>query len=82
MTQPRSQCSTCARYRSAFSVTPFADGSFCEAFPDGIPDSVYENLLDHREPVDGDHGIRWQSNGRDEFPEYAFPADAIGRGSA
>ena len=36
-TQPKSQCAACVHFRSAFSVTPFADDSFCEAFPDGIP---------------------------------------------
>jgi hypothetical protein len=43
----------------------------CEAFPDGIPDDVLENRLDHRQPVSGDHGIRWKSNGA-AFPEWAF----------
>jgi hypothetical protein len=72
-TQPRSQCATCDRYRSPFSPenTRGLDGPFCAAFPDGIPNAVYANVLDHREPVDGDHGIRWTSNGQ-PFPEYAL----------
>jgi hypothetical protein len=28
-------------------------------------------MLDHRQPIDGDHGLRWESAG-EEFPEWAF----------
>lgn len=75
-TQPASQCSTCKHFRSAFSVTPPAADSFCAAFPAGIPDEVYGNGVDHRQPVDGDHGVRWESNGR-PFPEYAFDPEVL-----
>lgn len=67
---PRSQCDTCVRFRSPLS-RPGATGPFCEAFPEGIPDEVYENTVDHRQPVAGDHGIRWSSNG-EPFPEWAL----------
>ena len=72
--RPQSQCGACVRLRSPFSDenTHGLDGPFCAAFPDGIPDAVFGNRLDHREPINGDHGIRWQSDGRD-FPTYAFP---------
>jgi len=73
VTQPKSQCAACKHFRSAFSVTPPRETSFCSAFPDGIPDRVYANGVDHRQPVEGDHGVRWESNG-DEFPEYALTA--------
>lgn len=46
-------------------------GPTCAAFPDGIPGEVYGNALDHRQPIPGDHGVRWTSDGR-EFPEYAL----------
>jgi len=59
-------------------VSPFArpDRDFsapasCPAFPAGIPDEVYGNVLDHREPIAGDNGVQWESNGA-QFPEYAF----------
>jgi len=72
MTQPRSQCGACARFRSPFSMEPFRDGPFCAAFPDGIPDQIYRNEVDHRQPVTSDHGLRWISRDGAEFPEYAF----------
>ena len=32
----------------------------CDAFPDGIPDDVLCCDLDHRKPIDGDHGIQFE----------------------
>lgn len=82
MIQPRSQCDTCARFRSPFSRPggDFSGGPFCVAFPEGIPEDIYANLLDHRQPIDGDNGFRWISDG-DPFPTYAFQPEVIGRGS-
>jgi hypothetical protein len=34
-------------------------GLRCAAFPAGIPDAIIESQIDHREPVDGDQGIRF-----------------------
>jgi hypothetical protein len=68
----RSQCDTCRRFRSAFlGPSPYDAAPTCEAFPAGIPDAVYNNAVDHRQPVSGDHGVRWESNGA-PFPEYAM----------
>jgi hypothetical protein len=82
-TGPRSQCDTCARYRSPFSIPREhrPPGSFCAAFPDRIPRRVFFNGLDHRYSVDGDHGLRWESSGED-FPEDAFLPQFLHRGSA
>jgi len=68
-----SQCATCAHFRSPFSRPDgnFAGGPFCAAFPTGIPDRVYENGVDHREPIEGDHGVRWTSRAGEPYPEYA-----------
>lgn len=65
----RSQCSTCIRFRSPLD-TGLAKPT-CAAFPGGIPDEIRFNALDHRRPVDGDGGLRWESDGR-PFPEYAM----------
>lgn len=72
-TGPRSQCDTCERFRSPFSREN-VDGlsePFCAAFPGGIPAVVFGNVEDHREPVAGDHGLRWATNG-EPYPEYAL----------
>ena len=34
------------------------DRAYCAAFPDGIPDAILFNGLDHRQPY-VDHGIRF-----------------------
>lgn len=66
-TGPVSQCSRCTQFRSPFD-NPGATDASCAAFPEGIPDKVYSNELDHRQPIDGDHGIRWTDDGRG-YPE-------------
>lgn len=71
--QPKSQCSACARFVSPFDVPRDRrpSGPTCAAFPAGISDRVYRNVLDHRQPIQGDGGIRWESNG-EPFPEWAL----------
>ena len=32
----------------------------CDAFPDRIPADILSNKVDHRRPVRGDRGVRWQ----------------------
>jgi len=78
-TRPQSQCGACARYRSPFSDenTQGLAGPFCAAFPDGIPDRVFNNEVDHRQPVTGDHGVRWAPRDGAEFPTYAFAAGVL-----
>lgn len=68
-TGPRSQCSACSRMQAwdAEHAT-----SWCAAFPAGIPDRVYYNSVDHRQPVEGDHGIQFEAKPGDEFPEQSF----------
>ncbi len=68
-TGPRSQCSTCLHFR------PFDadhEQAWCAAFPGGILDTVYDGVLDHRQPVDGDHGVRWTP-----LPGETFPPNAL-----
>ena len=46
-------------YCTHYDRSVLRDGYFCAAFPDGIPDEIIESQLDHRDPVDGDHGIQF-----------------------
>lgn len=48
-----SQCAFCKRFRAGNPPT-------CAAFPDGIPDEILRNEFDHREPVAGDRGLRYE----------------------
>lgn len=60
------QCTFCKHYcelpeGSAIKV-PRANESwdvqpFCLAFPDGIPDKIWEDRFDHSQPFKGDNGI-------------------------
>jgi 2'-5' RNA ligase len=73
---------SCARYRSPFSPEGVAAGReepFCAAFPDGIPADIWDNQFDHRQPHDGDHGLRWESNQGAAFPTYAFGPGILGQ---
>lgn len=36
-------------------------GGACKAFPDGIPYEIRANHHDHRQPYEGDQGVRWQA---------------------
>lgn len=71
--RPQAQCFSCTRYRSPFSEenTKGLKGPFCAAFPAGIPAGIWGNEQDHRQPIDGDHGLQWESNGAD-FPDWAM----------
>jgi hypothetical protein len=61
MIGPASQCLSCAHFRS-----PLLHGGaepWCLAFPGGIPADVFRNVVDHRQSVEGDRGVRWQPDG-------------------
>jgi hypothetical protein len=32
----------------------------CPAFPDGVPEDIYYNRVDHRQPFNGDNGIHFE----------------------
>ena len=80
---PESQCASCVHYVSPFDrdEAGLNAGPTCAAFPEGISVQVFMNGLDHRQPIDGDHGVRWETDG-DEFPEWAFQPDRLGVGGA
>lgn len=47
-------CESCARLGPCGNT---GMGTCCEAFPAGIPDAIYVDGGDHRQPVDGDGGV-------------------------
>lgn len=74
----QSQCTpSCALYRSPFSDqnTAGLPGPFCQPFPTGIPDDVWENRFDHRQVhLDQVGDAVWTPAGPGvEFPTYALP---------
>lgn len=51
-------------------------GRRCRAFPDGIPPAIAVNRHDHREPYDGDRGVRFEPEVIDiEFIEVEDETD-------
>lgn len=74
----QAQCTpTCALYRSPFSLEGQAKGAiepFCQPFPDGIPEVIWENRFDHRNVYPGQVGEAvWTPSGPGvEFPSYAL----------
>lgn len=80
-TRPQSQCTpSCVRYMSPFHPANTIGVIACAAFPGGIPGRIWNNQVDHRQPVDGDHGLQWLAAEGYEFPTYAFAPDALGQG--
>lgn len=41
-------------------LAPSTLGFGCKAYPGGVPDEIVTNSADHRQPFDGDDGVRFQ----------------------
>ena len=58
----RTICVDCVHFRAdeedGLSMPPT-----CRAFPSGIPDEILRQGFDHREPFEGDGGIRFTPEG-------------------
>jgi hypothetical protein len=67
--RPLPQCATCLH----LEVDP---EQTCTAFPDGIPDDIWWNRFDHRQPHSGDHGVGWEPLDGAEFPDWAMNLSA------
>ncbi len=40
----------------------------CAAFPSGIPDAILTNRHDHRQPFEGDGGVRFEPRPGEQHP--------------
>lgn len=70
--RPIPQCLTCEHFRSPLDAArPDAPEQTCDAFPDPerIPDDIWWNHRDHRDPAPGDHGIQWEPREGAAFPD-------------
>lgn len=52
-------CLSCSRLREPPAIGELAEGLFCEAYPDGIPQGIILNSVDHRVAQPGDRGLRY-----------------------
>lgn len=50
------QCITCKHYLG----TNHNDKPVCSAYTAGIPYTIMTGVRDHRKPLGGDNGIRWE----------------------
>lgn len=46
------------------------NGRVCDAFPDGIPESIMFDGFDHRQPHEGDNGKRFVLGDEDQLNAY------------
>ena len=58
MTIPNIQCFNCKHYRTGDMGA--IGKETCKAFPNGIPDKIWEGEFDHTEAYVGDNGIRFE----------------------
>ncbi|MBN2734736.1 MAG: hypothetical protein JXQ82_07770 [Methanomicrobiaceae archaeon] len=59
---PYSRCGVCKHFKGWKEKTGWANGiEVCDAFPDGIPDDIWEGKNNHDESYPGDNGITFES---------------------
>jgi hypothetical protein len=51
---PAPMCVSCKHFKQD------EPGRICAAFPNGIPNRIWENKADHRKPYPGDYGIQFE----------------------
>lgn len=64
MTTRPAQCLVCRHLFEKWGDSGLA----CDAFPGGIPLAVLSTRFDHRQPIEGDHGIRFEANEGEVHP--------------
>ena len=74
------QCVACAHFRSPLDTDGGGPEQTCDVFPDRIPDAIWWNRADHRQPYAGDGGVRWEPRDAGAvFPDWAVanPSDSV-----
>ena len=69
------QCFACQhRHRPRPGSDPLTTSQLasCDAFPAGIPAAIAVDMADHREPIEGDHGIQFEFNEGDPTAHDRF----------
>jgi len=62
-TKKPGQCDRCIyRYQNL-------KGTFCEAFPVGIPSNIFSDEIKHDHPIKGDNGIQFELDPKQTFLE-------------
>jgi len=60
-TGPAPQCLSCVhRIKLGFDEDPRTATMRCKAFPDGIPDELWNTRVFHDKPYPGDRGIQFK----------------------
>ena len=60
MIGPAPLCMECKHLHDSI---PGQWGFRCSAFPDGIPDEIFDEEFDHHHPYDGDRGFQFEAEG-------------------
>jgi len=75
-----SQCRHCRHLIEPGPSHGITCAAFPAPYPDSIPDEIYENRHDHREPYPGDGGIRWEPASEAEADFWLKATRTEGRG--
>ncbi len=51
----------------------FIQGYYCAAYPEGVPDEILFNAVDHTQSYDGDNGVRFEQDPYEEVFSFATP---------
>lgn len=70
MTEAPNLCMACTRL-DHFSIATYGGQPRCTAFPDGIPDEIWQGG-DHTAPWEGDKGLQFQLAEGFEFIQQAW----------
>jgi hypothetical protein len=77
--QPAPICLGCRRLRWLLDREPLRET--CAAYPRGIPAAIVANEADHREPYEGDGGLRFEPEDKAAAEYAALIFDPVQTGS-